>query len=71
MGRKFAHNWFLAYFMRSYSRRQNGTHVGYPIAIREPFVYPMTYPIAEAYTHHEFYHDDRRDFEILCTSSTL
>jgi hypothetical protein len=54
--------------MRSYSRRRNGTHIGYPVVLQEKFVYPMTYPVAEAYTHHEFYQDDRRDFDILCTS---
>jgi len=56
--------WNFMFFKRSYVRRIDGVFRNYPHIAKED-VYPMTYSIAEAYTHGTF--NQRRDTEIACT----
>jgi len=56
--------WYHMYFKRSYVSRRDGRFLGH-IHMDKPFVYPITYAIAELYVPFTFNH--KREINILCT----
>ena len=56
--------WYFMYYKRSFVRREDGKFLGFPHFDKSD-VYPMVYPIAEAYLPIVF--NEQRDTEVLCT----
>ena len=60
-------NWYILYFKRSYVKRRDGIFHGYLNYVKKPDVFPLTYPIAEAYVHSPYIPFEKRDMQLVCT----
>lgn len=58
---------WLLYFKRSYVNRHVGEYKGFMNYLDNPVVFPMTYPIAEAYIKTDFTPFHERKMEFVCT----
>ncbi len=58
---------WLLYFKRSYVNRHVGEYKGFMNYLDNPVVFPMTYPIAEAYIKTDFTPFHNRKMEFVCT----
>lgn len=56
--------WYFLYFKRSYVGRRNGEFIKYAHAHKHD-IYPLTYPLAEAYIQLKF--NQVREIDIMCT----
>jgi hypothetical protein len=56
--------WYFMYFKRSFVIRQDGIFIRYPHFTKYD-IFPLTYPVAEAYIQLKFNHI--REIDILCT----
>lgn len=60
--------WYILYFKRSYVNRQAGRYKGYMNYLyKNDDVFPMTYPIGDAYLQKTFNKVADRDFVSCCS----